>query len=262
MTAGKRAGTDGILFTDHYQLTMAQLYFRLGIHEQPSQFDHFFRSYPDYGRHQAGYCINAGLEWLLDWMTTARFRDEDLEYLRSLTGSTGRRTFDDDFLNWLRDDGSFEGISLEAIPEGRVVHPNIPLTVVRGPLAMAQILETPLLNHINYQTLVATKASRVNEAGRDRPVFEFGLRRAPDRGANAGSRAALIGGADFTSNVGVSRSLGIPSRGPTPTASCRCSWRGEVASWGRSGPMPSSTPTTACCWSTPSTPSPTACQMP
>ncbi len=213
MTTGKRSGTDGILFTDHYQLTMAQLYFRLGIHEQPAQFDHFFRSYPDYGRHQAGYCINAGLEWLLDWMETARFRDDDIAYLSGLIGSTGRRLFDDDFLAWLAGHGSFEGISLEAIPEGRVVHPNIPLTVVRGPLAMAQILETPLLNHLNYQTLIATKASRVSEAGRGRPVLEFGMRRAPDRGANAGSRAALIGGADFTSNVGVSRSLGITSKG-------------------------------------------------
>ncbi len=213
LTAGQRAGTDGILFTDHYQLTMAQLYFHLGIHEQPAQFDHFFRSYPNYGRHQAGYCINAGLEWLLDWMATVRFQDDDLDYLRSLTGSTGRRMFDEAFLSWLRDQGSFEAVSLEAIPEGRVVHPNVPLTVVRGPLAMAQILETPLLNHLNYQTLVATKASRINEAGRDRPVLEFGLRRAPDRGANAGARAALIGGADFTSNVGVSRSLGVPPRG-------------------------------------------------
>ncbi|MDH3261371.1 MAG: nicotinate phosphoribosyltransferase [Acidimicrobiia bacterium] len=213
MTAGKRAGTDGILFTDHYQLTMAQLYFRLGIHEQPAQFDHFFRSYPDYGRHQAGYCINAGLEWLVDWMDTARFRDEDIAYLGNLTGTTGRRVFADDFLDWLGTNGSFEAISLEAIPEGRVVHPNIPLTVVRGPLAMAQILETPLLNQLNYQTLIATKASRVNEAGRGRPVLEYGLRRAPDLGANAGSRAALIGGADFTSNVGVSRSLGIPAKG-------------------------------------------------
>ena len=213
MTAGRRAGTDGILFTDHYQLTMAQVYFRLGIHEQSAQFDHFFRSYPDYGRHQAGYCINAGLEWLLDWMATARFRDGDIDYLGSLTGSTHRRIFDDAFLDWLRTNGSFEAISLEAIPEGRVVHPNVPLTVVRGPLAMAQILETSLLNHLNYQTLVATKASRVNEAGRGRPVLEFGLRRAPDRGANAGARAALIGGADFTSNVGVSRLLGIPAKG-------------------------------------------------
>lgn len=213
MTAGKRTGTDGILFTDHYQLTMAQLYFRLGIHEQPAQFDHFFRSYPDYGGHQAGYCINAGLEWLLDWMDTTRFREDDIAYLAGLTGSTGRRMFDDDFLAWLGLNGTFEAINLEAIPEGRVVHPSIPLTVVRGPLAMAQILETPLLNHLNYQTLIATKASRVNEAGRGRPVLEFGLRRAPDRGANAGSRAALIGGADYTSNVGVSRSMGIASKG-------------------------------------------------
>ncbi|HJX39568.1 MAG TPA: nicotinate phosphoribosyltransferase, partial [Anaerolineae bacterium] len=80
---------EGMLFTDQYQLTMSQLYFRLGVHEKQAQFDHFFRSYPDYGAHQAGYCINAGLEWLLDWMLEAHFRDEDIEYLRSQKGQGG-----------------------------------------------------------------------------------------------------------------------------------------------------------------------------
>lgn len=213
MRSHSRAAAEGILFTDFYQLTMAQLYFRMGLHEQLAQFDHFFRSYPNYGTHQAGYVINAGLEWLLDWMSEARITAGDLEYLGSQVGTTGRRLFGDDFLAWLGENGSFESISLEAIPEGRVVHPNVPLTVVRGPLAMAQILETGLLNHLNYQTLIATKASRVNEAGRERPVLEFGLRRAPERGANAGARAALIGGAQFTSNVGMSRALGLPPKG-------------------------------------------------
>src|SRR5919108_277548 len=93
---------EGILFTDQYQITMAQLYYRMGLHEKPAQFDHFFRSYPDYGLHQAGYCINAGLEWLLDWMHSAHVRDEDIAYLRGQTGRTQTRVFADDFLAWLR----------------------------------------------------------------------------------------------------------------------------------------------------------------
>lgn len=118
-----------------------------------------------------------------------------------------------DFLDWLRQNGNFSGLSLRAIPEGRVVHPNIPLTVVQGPLAMAQILETALLNQLNYQTLIATKAARIREIGRGQVMMEFGLRRAQERGGNAGARAALIGGADFTSNVGVSAVLGYPPKG-------------------------------------------------
>jgi nicotinate phosphoribosyltransferase len=204
---------EGMLFTDQYQLTMAQLYFRLGLHETQVQFDHFFRDYPDYGAHQAGYCINAGLEWLLNWMQEAHFRDEDIDYLRGQKGRTGSAVFGDDFLNWLRRNGTFDGLTVRAIPEGRVVHPNEPLTVVQGPLAMAQVLETSLLNHLNYQTLVATKAARIHESGRGRLMLEFGLRRGHERGANAGTRAALIGGADFSSNVGISHVLGYPPKG-------------------------------------------------
>lgn len=207
----KRA--EGILFTDMYQLTMAQLYFRHGLHERRAQFEHFFRTYPDYGTHQAGYCITAGLEWLLDWMSESRFEDDDISYLRGLTSAAGDRLFEDDFLNWLRQHGTFEGITLQAIPEGRVVHPQVPLTVIQGPLLMAQILETPLLNMLNYQTLVATKAARIRQVGRGQLMLEFGLRRAHDRAGNAGARAALIGGADFTSNVGLSSVVGLPPKG-------------------------------------------------
>jgi nicotinate phosphoribosyltransferase len=203
---------EGILFTDFYQLTMAQLYYRYGLHEKHVQFDHFFRSYPDYGAHKAGYCISAGLEWLLDWMREARFEADDIEYLRAQTGRGGR-LFDDDFLAWLRENGTFSGITLHAIPEGRVVHPNVPLTVVQGPMVMAQIMETPLLNIINYQTLIATKAARMRQIGRGQLLLEFGVRRAQGTGANAGARAALIGGADYTSNVGISRVLGYPPQG-------------------------------------------------
>jgi nicotinate phosphoribosyltransferase len=213
MKPGERATAEGFLFTDEYQLTMAQLYFRMGMHETPALFEHFFRSYPAYGMHKAGYCINAGLEWLLDWMAEARFRPQDLEYLRAQRSGAGEQLFDDDFLAWLSENGNFDSVSLQAIPEGRVVHPNVPLTVVEGPLALAQILETPLLNHLNYQSLVATKAARIHRAGRGQLLLEFGLRRGQDKGANAGARAALIGGADFSSNVGLSHILGFPPKG-------------------------------------------------
>ena len=204
---------EGMLFTDMYQLTMAQLYYRTGQHERQVQFDHFFRSYPDYGTHKAGYCINAGLAWLIDWMQSVHFTETDLGYLRGQKTKTGQQLFGDDFLDWLCDNGSFSGINLWAIPEGRVVHPNIPLTVVQGPLAMAQVLETSLLNHLNYQTLIATKAARIHDIGRGQLMMEFGLRRAQGRGGNEGARAALIGGADYTSNVGVSAVLGLPPKG-------------------------------------------------
>ena len=213
MNPGDRSTAEGILLTDEYQLTMAQLYYRMGLHETQAQFDHFYRSYPDYGAHKAGYCINAGLEWLLDWMRDARFRDQDTACLQSQTGRTGKRLFDNDFVHWLREHGSFEGIHMWAIPEGRVVHPNVPLTVVQGPLAMAQILETSLLNHLNFQTLIATRAARIRESGGGQLLLEFGLRRAQERAASAGARAALIGGADFTSNVGISHVLGYPPKG-------------------------------------------------
>ena len=213
MKSEKRPVAEGILFTDQYQLTMSQLYFRMGLHERFAQFDHTFRNYPDYGLHQAGYCINAGLEWLLDWMQETSFNHQAIELLRQQKTSTGDYLFADDFLDWLGENGSFDGMNMWAIPEGRVVHPNIPLTIVQGPLAMAQILETPLLNHLNFQTLIATKASRIRESGQGQTLFEFGLRRAQGTGANAGARAALIGGADFSSNVGISQVLGFQPKG-------------------------------------------------
>ena len=213
MKTSDKSMMEGVMFTDQYQLTMAQVYFRMGLHEKQVLFDHFFRRYPDYDSHQAGYCINAGLAWLVDWMQVAHFRPEDLDFLRSQHDNMGNRLFADDFLSWLRNYGNFDAISMHAIPEGRVVHANEPLTVIRGPMAMAQILETALLNHLNYPTLIATKASRITEAGRGSAILEFGLRRAQEKGANAGTRAALIGGAAFTSNVGVSAVLGLPPKG-------------------------------------------------
>lgn len=213
MKATDRAIAEGILFTDQYQLTMGQVYFRMGLHEKEALFDHFFRSYPNYGMHQAGYCINAGLEWLLDWMETAAFREADIALLRQQKNHVGKPMFDEAFLKWLKNDFNLQRLSLQAIPEGRVVHPNVPLTIVRGPLGIAQILETALLNQLNFQTLIATKAARIRESGNGQLMLEFGLRRAHGLGANAGARAALIGGADFTSNVGISHVLGYPPKG-------------------------------------------------
>jgi len=205
--------TTGILFTDQYQLTMAQLYFKLGWHEKPVQFEHYFREYPNYGAHKAGFCINAGLQDLLKWMQQARFGDNELALLQSQRDSNNKPLFQADFLDYLRRNGSFEALSMHAIPEGRVIHPHMPLTIVRGPVIMAQILETALLNKLNFQTLIATKAARIKMAARSQLVLEFGLRRGHDLGANAGTRAALIGGADFTSNVGQSHEMGLAPKG-------------------------------------------------
>jgi len=205
--------TEGILFTDQYQLVMAQLYFKMGVHEKIVQFDHFFRNYPDYGSHKAGYCINAGLEWFVDWMQNTSFTNEDIELLKTQKSASGKPLFQDDFLNYLKKEGNFSKISLKAIGEGRTVHPHLPLTIVQGPIAICQIMETPLLNQLNFQTLVATKACRIKEMGKRQMLLEFGARRAQDRGAIAGVRAALIGGADYTSNVGISHVLGYQPKG-------------------------------------------------
>ncbi len=203
----------GALFTDLYQLTMAQLFFRIGIHENIAQFDYFFRSYPDYGSHQAGYCIFAGLEWLVDWMQESVFGVDELIYLKTVKDRQGSRLFGDDFLGWLSGKSITEGITIRSVEEGRVVHPYVPNLMVEGQLAMAQILESSLLNQINFQTLIATKASRIHEIAQGKLVLEFGLRRAQSLAANAGARAALIGGADFTSNTGMSAALGYPPSG-------------------------------------------------
>jgi len=203
----------GALLTDQYQLTMAQLYYRMGLHETNAQFDHFFRSYPNYGVHKAGFCVNAGLDFLLDWLEEAAFGEQEINYLRSQKSAKGEPLFGDDFLKWLRDDFSATAVNLYGMPEGRVIHPNVPIHVVEGPLAMGQIIETGLLNIINYQILIATKAARIKQSTRGQLLMEFGLRRGQGFGAIQGTRAALIGGADFSSNVGTSHVLGFPPKG-------------------------------------------------
>lgn len=204
---------NGLLATDQYQLTMAQVYWKEGLADRTAQFDYFFRRYPDYGTHQAGYCVTAGLGWLLQWMEGVRFDDADLDLLAAQRTTRGEPRFDRGFLDWLRDNGDLSRLTVEAVPEGRVVHAHAPVASVRGPLAMAQILETPFLNRLNYPTLIATKAARVHEAARGAMVLEFGMRRGPDSGVHAGGRAALVGGADFTSNVALSHAVGIDPKG-------------------------------------------------
>lgn len=214
MSDAKRSDlTRGILFTDEYQLTMAQVYYRLGLAEKPALFEHFYRHNPDYGQHQAGYCIFAGLDPLLSWMQEERLDEDELEALRSQKSRSGKPLFDRDFLEYLRRHGSFEGLSLKAIAEGRVVHPYVPLAMIEGPLVQAQLLETILLNRLNFETLIATKASRVREAAGKSTVLDFGIRRAAGEAGNAATRACLIGGADRSSNVGMSHVLGLQAAG-------------------------------------------------
>lgn len=203
----------GVLSTDAYQLTMAQVYLRLGLHERRVRFEHLFRRYPDYGTHSAGYAIAAGLGPFAEWMRTTRARPADVEALRGQRGVAGEPLFDQAFLAWFSE-VSFAPLELTAVAEGRVVHPNTPITVVEGPLPAAQLLETPLLNQLNFATLVATKAARVVAAAGGRPVMEFGLRRAPGPGGDVASRAAIVGGATSTSNTAVAHELG---RSPSGT---------------------------------------------
>ncbi len=205
--------TEGILFTDLYQLTMAQVYFRMGIQDQEVAFEHFFRKCPDYGEHRAGYCINAGQDRLINWMRGVGFSPAEIDKLRSLTGKTGEPLFGEDFLEWLTRHGNFDDVSLRAVPEGRVIHPRTPVIVATGPLAMCQILETALLNKVNFHILVATKASRMRQVCGRALIIDFGMRRGHDSGANAAAAAATIGGVDFTSNVGISFAMGQPPKG-------------------------------------------------
>lgn len=208
-----KAVTKGFLYTDFYQLTMAQVYYLKGVHEVPAQFEYFFREYPDYGSHKTAFCVNAGLEWLIEWMKESSITDEDIAFLKDHRGKTGKPLFSDDFLKWLRENGDFTAITMKAIPEGRVIHPQIPIVTVQGPLAMAQMLESSLLNHLNYQVLIATRAARIRNSAGSGAVIDFGMRRAQHTGANAGARAALIGGADFSSNTGISYNLGFQPKG-------------------------------------------------
>ena len=196
------------LLTDLYQLTMAYGYWKLGRADQQAVFNLFFRSHPFGG----GYTVAAGLGHVLEFLDGLRFDEGDVAYLGELRGNDDKPLFETKFLHYLR--GLKIECDIDAIPEGTVVFPHEPLVRVRGPLLQCQMLETPLLNMINFQTLVATKAARICAAARGDAVLEFGLRRAQGiDGALSASRAAYIGGCAATSNVLAGKLFGIPVRG-------------------------------------------------
>jgi nicotinate phosphoribosyltransferase len=190
------------LLTDLYQLTMVGGYYLLGKKDQKANFDYFFRKIPEEG----GFCVAAGLEQLIDYIENIHFNPEDMDYLKSLNLFPGEVL---EYFRGLRFTGD-----LYAVPEGTLVFPQEPIVRVTAPLPEAQFIETALLNILNFQTLVATKAARVCLAADEDPVIEFGVRRA--QGSNGGlsaARAAFIGGARATSNLMAGKIFGIPVRG-------------------------------------------------
>ena len=190
------------LLTDFYELTMMAGYLKENRAGQEVAFDYYFRSLPPH----AGFAVAAGLHPFLDYLEHLRFYEDDIEYLRSLG------TFDGSFLDFLAD---FKPrCTVKAVPEGTLVFPNEPIVQISGTIFEVQLLETALLNMLNYQTLIATKAARVCLAANGEPVMEFGLRRAhgPDGGLS-GSRAAYIGGCTSSSNVLAGKVYGIPVSG-------------------------------------------------
>ena len=190
------------LLTDLYQLTMLNGYYEKNIHEDIVVFDMFFRKNACNG----GYTIICGIEQLVEYINNLHFSDDDLKYLKSLG------LFSDKFLDFLKD-FKFTG-DIYAVEEGTIMFPKEPIITVKAPMYQAQLIETALLTIVNFQSLIATKASRVCYAAGDDPVFEFGLRRAqgPDAGTY-GARAAVIGGCAGTANVLAGKMFNIPVTG-------------------------------------------------
>lgn len=196
------------LLTDLYQLTMAYGYWKTGWQEKEAVFNLTFRNSPFGG----GFSIACGLASVIEYLDRHAFNVEDIDYLGSLTGNDSRPLFQTDFLNYL---GRLKlTCEVDGFPEGTLVFPHEPVLRVRGPIIQCQLLETTLLNILNFQSLIATKAARVCLAAAGDPVLEFGLRRAQgsDGGLTA-SRAAYIGGCAATSNLLAGKRFGIPVRG-------------------------------------------------
>lgn len=196
------------LLTDLYQLTMAYGYWKTGIHEREAIFHLYFRKNP----FQGAFAIAAGLELAIDYLTNWQFTAEDRAYLRSLKGARQKPLFEEAFLQYLG--GLSFSCTVDAIPEGTVVFPHQPLLRIKGPILQAQLLETALLNLVNFSTLIATKAARMVQAAAGDQILEFGLRRAqgPDGGLTA-SRSAYLGGCHGTSHVLAGKRYGIPVKG-------------------------------------------------
>lgn len=193
---------DLTMMTDLYQLTMANGYFLKGYQEEKMIFDLFFRKNPSNG----GYTLISGMDQVIDYIENLHFDKKDIEYLRSLN------LFDESFLKYL---GNFKFTGdIYAVEEGTILFPNEPILRVKANSIEAQIIETAMLNILNFQSLIATKASRICQVAGDDPVMEFGLRRA--QGASAGiygARAAYIGGCVGTSNVLSGQMFDIPVMG-------------------------------------------------
>ncbi|MBS9525238.1 nicotinate phosphoribosyltransferase [Litoribacter alkaliphilus] len=196
------------LLTDFYQLTMAYAYWKSGKAEEEAVFNLFFRKNP----FQGGFTIAAGLDYVIDYCRNFHFDEQDLSYLGQMKGKSGEAMFEVAFIDYLRE--MRFSCDIDAVEEGSVIFPNSPLIRVKGPLIQCQLLETPLLNITNFQTLIATKAARITLAAKGEDVLEFGLRRAQGiDGALAASRAAYIGGCSATSNVMAGKLFGIPVSG-------------------------------------------------
>jgi nicotinate phosphoribosyltransferase len=196
------------LLTDFYQVTMAYAYWKTGTADREAVFHLSFRHNPFDG----GFTVACGLAYAADWLRSLRFAEDDLAYLASLTAADGAPMFEPGFLDYLR--GMEFACDVDAVPEGTVVFPHEPLVRVRGPIVQAQLVETALLNLVNFQTLIATKAARVCLAAHGDLVLEFGLRRAQGLdGGLAASRAAYVGGCAATSNVLAGKLFGIPVKG-------------------------------------------------
>nr|WP_258870891.1 MULTISPECIES: nicotinate phosphoribosyltransferase [unclassified Wenzhouxiangella] len=195
------SGSSAALFTDMYQLTMAQAYVAEGM-SQPATFSLFYRNLPD----NRNYILSCGIEDVVDFLCDLRFGDDDLEYLRD----TGK--FSDAFVEWLSD-FEFTG-EVHALPDGTPVFPQEPLLEVTAPVAQAQIVETWAMNQMHVQSVLVTKAARIVQSARGRPVLDFGLRRI--HGADNGLKAAKafhVAGVTATSNVLAGKTYGIPISG-------------------------------------------------
>ena len=190
------------MLVDFYELTMANGYLDNNVGDKTAYFDMFFRRVPDGG----GYCIMAGVQQLVEYMSNLKFSEDDIEYLSK------KNVFSKEFLDYLKN-FNFT-CDVWAVPEGNPVFPNEPLVVVKGPVIQAQFVETMILLTINHQTLIATKANRICRAAEGMPVMEFGSRRAQGYdGAIYGARAAIIGGCSSSACTIAEEMFGIPAAG-------------------------------------------------
>lgn len=196
------------LLTDLYEITMAYAYWKTGTADKEACFHVYFRKNPFDG----GYAVSAGLGTVIEYLNRFTFDESDLVYLSQLTGADQKPLFESAFIDSLR--GLRLRCDVDAVPEGTPVFAYEPLVRVTGPLLHCQLIESAVLNQINFQTLIATKAARICEAAQGDEVIEFGLRRAQgfDGGISA-TRAAYIGGCHGTSNVLAGKLFGIPVRG-------------------------------------------------